>query len=97
MTIAAIMVYVDFDEAAEARVAAAGLARQFNAALIGVAGWALRKFNVVRTPELASHRAGKNAQERISDELGACTSTSAASSLCCVCNGSAIRLPGAMR
>ncbi len=70
MPIAAIMVYVDFDEAAEARVAvAAGLARQFNAALIGLAGWALRKFEAAGITELESPRAGTGAQERISDQL----------------------------
>lgn len=70
MTIAAIMVYVDFDEAADDRIAvASGLARQFDAALIGLAGWALRKFEVAGIPELASPRAGKGSQERISDEL----------------------------
>ncbi len=72
MPIAAIMVYVDFDEGAEARVAAAaGLARQFNAALIGLAGWALRKFDVAGITELESPRTGTTAQERISEQLDA--------------------------
>jgi nucleotide-binding universal stress UspA family protein len=70
MPIAAIMVYVDFDEAAEARIAAAvGLARQSNAALIGLAGWALRKFDAAGIAELEPMAAGKSSQERISDEL----------------------------
>ncbi len=70
MTIAAIVVYVDFDEAAEDRIAAAaGLARQFNAALIGLAGWALRKFETAGITELESARADKTSQERISDQL----------------------------
>ena len=44
MTLAAIMVYVDFDDGAEGRIGvAAGIADQFNSPLIGVAGWALRK------------------------------------------------------
>ncbi len=65
MTIAAIMVYVDFDEAAEARIAAAaGLARRFNAALIGIAGWALRKVDPGRIPQ-----AGQGSQEKISEQL----------------------------
>ncbi|HUC52007.1 MAG TPA: universal stress protein [Xanthobacteraceae bacterium] len=44
MTIASIMVYVDFDDATEARVRlAAEIAAEFNAALIGISGWPLRK------------------------------------------------------
>ncbi|MGD0025570.1 MAG: universal stress protein [Xanthobacteraceae bacterium] len=44
MALAAIMVHVDFDEEAADRIAvAAGLAQRFNALLIGVAGWPLRK------------------------------------------------------
>jgi nucleotide-binding universal stress UspA family protein len=65
MTIAAIMVYVDFDEAAGARVAAAaGLARRFNAALIGIAGWALRKIDPAGIPA-----AGPGSQEKITEQL----------------------------
>jgi nucleotide-binding universal stress UspA family protein len=72
MPIAAIMVYVDFDEGAEARVAAAaGLARQFNAALIGLAGWALRKFDAAGITDLEAPPAGTGAQERIADQLEA--------------------------
>lgn len=44
MTLAAIMVTVDFDPASEARISlAADLARRFGSLLIGVAGWPLLK------------------------------------------------------
>ena len=44
MTLATIMVNVDFDEDTEDRIAvAAGLASQFNSLLIGVAGWPVRQ------------------------------------------------------
>jgi nucleotide-binding universal stress UspA family protein len=46
MTLAAIMVSVDFDQASKARVSlAAGLAVRFKSLLIGVAGWPLLKRN----------------------------------------------------
>ncbi len=48
MAFASIMVHVDFDEQAEERIGvAAGLAGRFNALLIGVAGWPLRKSGVL--------------------------------------------------
>jgi nucleotide-binding universal stress UspA family protein len=44
MSLAAIMVHVDFDEQAQERIGvAAGLAGRFSALLIGIAGWPLRK------------------------------------------------------
>jgi hypothetical protein len=44
MTLAAIMVTVDFDPASKARISlAADLARRFGSLLIGVAGWPLLK------------------------------------------------------
>ena len=44
MTLAAIMVTVDFDPASKARISlAADLARRFGSLLIGVAGWPLIK------------------------------------------------------
>ena len=44
MTLAAIMVTVDFDPASKARITlAADLARRFGGLLIGVAGWPLLK------------------------------------------------------
>jgi nucleotide-binding universal stress UspA family protein len=48
MALASIMVHVDFDDEAENRIGvAAGLAGRFNAVLIGIAGWPLRKKLVV--------------------------------------------------
>lgn len=48
MAFASIMVHVDFDEQAQERIGvAAGLAARFNALLIGVAGWPLRKSGVL--------------------------------------------------
>ena len=44
MTLAAIIVSVDFDQGSEARISlAAALAVRFNSLLIGVAGWPLQK------------------------------------------------------
>ncbi len=63
MTVAAIMVTVDFDPASNARVTlAADLARRFGSLLIGVAGWPLikRPVETLSDDELA---------ERTSDEL----------------------------
>lgn len=48
MTLASIMVHVDADERAQERIgAAADLAARFNALLIGIAGWPLRKSGVL--------------------------------------------------
>jgi len=70
MTISTIMVHVDFDEATKARVAAAAdLARRFHAALIGVAGWALRELDTGSEIKLDSPRLGASAQDRIAEQL----------------------------
>ena len=60
MTFKSIMVCVDLDEQSEVRIgAAAELANRFDAALIGVAGWPLRKsgslsqFHLRALPNLA--------------------------------------------
>jgi nucleotide-binding universal stress UspA family protein len=69
MSLAAIMVYVDFDEEAEDRIGvAAGLAARFNSLLIGVAGWPLRKYEAVKhAVELPPRR--EDQQKRFLEEL----------------------------
>ena len=57
MTLAAIMVSVDFDQASEARIRlAAELATKFKSLLIGIAGWPLlkRSHKELELPEAGS-------------------------------------------
>lgn len=69
MTLAAIMVFVDFGEEAEDRVSvAADIARRFSSLLIGVAGWPLRKVDAV-VPEVGSTAAGEARQNRALEQL----------------------------
>lgn len=80
MTFATIMVHVDFDESAKERIAvAAGVAGRFNAFLIGVAGWPLRKSGVlqhsgVEFPPLEEALQAKIMQElaRLGDNFRRC-------------------------
>jgi nucleotide-binding universal stress UspA family protein len=56
MTIASVMVYVDFDDRSEDRIRlAAELATKFNAALIGVSGWPLRKYETLQFAATEQH------------------------------------------
>ena len=70
MTLAAIMVHVDFDEGADDRIGvAAGLAGQFNSLLIGVAGWPLRKYGAVEHSAMDFPPAEEARQEKILEQL----------------------------
>jgi nucleotide-binding universal stress UspA family protein len=70
MTFASIMVYVDFDESSEQRIgAAAELATRFNAALIGVAGWPLRKTGVQARSDMEFPPAEESLQAKIAADL----------------------------
>jgi nucleotide-binding universal stress UspA family protein len=67
---ASIMVHVDFDEQTEARIGvAAGLANRFNALLIGVAGWPLRKSEALEHSGVAFAPSEEALQSRIAEEL----------------------------
>jgi nucleotide-binding universal stress UspA family protein len=70
MSLAAIMVHVDFDEPAEDRIAvAAGLAQRFNALLIGVAGWPLRKWGAPEHSAVEFPPVEEARQEKIAEQL----------------------------
>jgi nucleotide-binding universal stress UspA family protein len=70
MSLAAIMVHVDFDEPAEDRIAvAAGLAQRFNALLIGVAGWPLRKRGAPEQSGVEFPPVEEARQEKIAEQL----------------------------
>ena len=70
MPLAAIMVHVDFDKQAEDRIAvAAGLAQRFNALLIGVAGWPLRKRGAMEHSAVEFPPVEEARQEKITEQL----------------------------
>ena len=70
MTLAAIMVCVDVDEGTEDRISvAAGIAGQFNALLIGVAGWPLRKLEASERPTGKSPPIEQERLYKISERL----------------------------
>jgi nucleotide-binding universal stress UspA family protein len=70
MTLAAIMVCVDFDEGAEDRVSvAAGIAGRSNALLIGIAGWPLRKHQASEQPAGESPPIGQGQLDKILEQL----------------------------
>jgi nucleotide-binding universal stress UspA family protein len=67
---ASIMVHVDFDELTGERIGvAAGLANRFDALLIGVAGWPLRKSEVLEDSGVAFAPSEEALQARIAEEL----------------------------
>lgn len=74
MAFASIMVHVDFDEQAQERIGvAADLALRFNALLIGVAGWPLRKSGVLERSDVDYPPLEQALQAKIMkqlDELG---------------------------
>ncbi len=70
MTFASIMVCVDFDEPSKERIGvAAELATRFNAVLIGVAGWPLRKSDMPVRSEVDFPPAEESLQAKIAEEL----------------------------
>ena len=71
MSLASILVYVDFDEGAEDRIrAAADLAARFNSALIGVGAWPLLKSEPsLPALETASPAADEDRQQAIARRL----------------------------
>ena len=70
MTYASIMVHVDFDEQTDERIAAASsLAARFNALLIGVAGWTLRKSGALERSEVEYPPLEQALQAKISEQL----------------------------
>lgn len=69
MTIAAIMVHVDFDDHAEDRIrVAAEIASRFHSALIGVAGWPLRRKLMVQN-SVVDFEPGEEGRRRILAQL----------------------------
>jgi len=69
MTIAAIMVHVDFDDHAEDRIrVAAEIAGRFHSALIGVAGWPLRRKLMVQN-SVVDFEPGEEGRRRILAQL----------------------------
>ena len=70
MTLAAIMVHVDFDEQAADHIAvAAGLAQRFNALLIGVAGWPLRQGDAVEHSAVEFPQVEEARREKITEQF----------------------------
>jgi len=70
MAFKSIMVYVDFDEQSEARIGlAADLAKRFDAMLIGIAGWPLRKSGSLTHSEMEYPSTEENLQAKIAEEL----------------------------
>lgn len=70
MAFKSIMVYVDFDEQSEARIGlAADLAKRFDAVLIGIAGWPLRKSGSLTHSEMEYPSTEENLQAKIAEEL----------------------------
>lgn len=64
------MVHVDFDEQAEERIGvAAALAARFNAVLIGVAGWPLRKSGVLERSDAEYPPLEQALQAKIAEQL----------------------------
>jgi nucleotide-binding universal stress UspA family protein len=70
MTLAAIMVHVDFDAQAEDRISvAADLAGRFDSLLIGVGGWALRKWADPEHSNVEFPPAEEARQAKIAEQL----------------------------
>ncbi len=70
MAFKSIMVYVDFDEQSETRIGvAAELAKRFDAILIGVAGWPLRKSGSLARSDTEYPSTEENQQAKIAEEL----------------------------
>ena len=70
MAFASIMVHVDFEEEAEERIGvAAALAARFNAHLIGVAGWPLRKSGVLERSDVEYPPLEQALQAKILEQL----------------------------
>jgi len=70
MAFKSIMVYVDFDEQSETRIGvAADLAKRFDAVLIGVAGWPLRKAGSLARSDMEYPSTEENLQAKITEEL----------------------------
>jgi len=70
MAFKSIMVYVDFDEQSEARIGlAADLAKRFDAMLIGIAGWPLRKSGSLTHSDMEYPSTEENLQAKIAEEL----------------------------
>ena len=69
MTIAVIMVHVDFDVHVDNRIrVAAEIAGRFHSTLIGVAGWPLRKKLMVQN-SVVDFEPGEEGRRRISAQL----------------------------
>jgi len=65
-----IMVYVDFDEQSEERIGVAvELANLFDAVLIGVAGWPLRKSGSLARSDMEYPSTEESLQAKVSEEL----------------------------
>ena len=70
MTLKSIMVSVDLDEQSEARIGvAADLAKRFDAVLIGIAGWPLRKSGALAHSDLEYPSTEESLQAKITEEL----------------------------
>ena len=70
MAFASIMVYVDFGERSEERIGvAAALANRFDAVLIGVAGWPLRKSGSLARSDMEFPPAEENLRAKVAEEL----------------------------
>jgi nucleotide-binding universal stress UspA family protein len=70
MAFKSIMVYVDFDERSETRIGvAADLAKRFDAVLIGIAGWPLRKSGSLAHSDMQYPATEENLQAKVTEEL----------------------------
>ncbi len=70
MTLAAIMVHVDFDEETADRIGVAiWLAGRFNSLLIGVAGWPLRKYRAMERSAMEFPPVEEARHEKILEHL----------------------------
>ncbi len=70
MAFKSIMVYVDFDEQSETRIGvAADLAKRFDAVLIGIAGWPLRKSGSLAHSDTEYPSTEQNLQAKITEDL----------------------------
>lgn len=70
MVLKSIMVYVDFDEQSQTRIGvAADLAKRFDAVLIGIAGWPLRKSGSLAHSDMEYPSTEESLQAKIVEEL----------------------------
>src|SRR5579863_3664753 len=70
MAFKSIMVYVDLDEKSEERIgAAAELANRFDAVLIGMAGWPLRKSGSLAHSDVEYPSTEEDLQAKVTEEL----------------------------